>query len=193
MRLFIALEIPEAAKEHLACVMEDLRFKLPRGKWVNPMDMHITLAFLGETDPDMVALITETLETVAERARSLELYIDKLGAFPNPARASVVWAGLTEKLEGQIIATESKAERLSALARNVRKQLAGTEPPVDFDPKPFKAHITLGRFDHADCGIIKETTINPFAMRLDSLVLFETVWLHGGGHRYEQRSTFRLH
>ncbi len=186
MRLFIALELPDAAKEHLACVVEDLRGKLPRGAWVTAADMHITLAFLGETDPDMIPVIVEALEAATTRARPLELCIDRLGAFPNLTRASVLWAGVSEATD--------KTNKLSALARTVRTLLAGAEPPVDFDPKPFKAHITLARFkQRADCAIVERTSMQALSIKLDSLVLFETAWVHGGGHRYEQRAVFRLH
>ena len=44
MRLFIAIDIPDSVKDQLL----DWRVALRGARWVEPDQMHLTLAFLGE-------------------------------------------------------------------------------------------------------------------------------------------------
>ena len=62
MRLFIALEIPAAARRLLARDAEIFRGLCPRGRFVPPENYHLTLAFLGETDPARLPSAEEALE-----------------------------------------------------------------------------------------------------------------------------------
>jgi 2'-5' RNA ligase len=102
-------------------------------------NLHVTLKFLGQVEAARVESIAAALERVGARTPAFELAVRGLGAFPAPARARVVWAGL------------EPAARLAALAADVDTALA----TLGFarESRPFAAHVTLGR--------VRESRRNP--------------------------------
>lgn len=181
MRLFIAFELPEHVKEHLVCFMESLKTKVPRARWVKKDELHITAAFIGETDPDYVPIINEAMEEVSNTMPLVAIELAGIGAFPTMSRASVLWAGITNNT------------MLIENVKTIRDQLAHESPPINFDKKLFKPHITLARFkSHENLSTLGHIHMEPLACTLQELILYETVWLYGGGHRYEKLSVFTL-
>jgi len=181
MRLFIAFEIPEQIKEHLICLMEDLKPLCNGARWVRREDLHITLAFLGETDPSLVPVIADVLEDAACNFKAQNVRITHLGTFPNTTHASVLWTGI------------EKNPQLFTIADVVRKNLSEQNPQITFDAKPFKPHITLARFKiQQNISTAIQKQFQDIAFTLNTIVLYETVWLHGGGHRYEKRASVSL-
>ena len=67
MRLFVAVHLPQEIRERLALVQERLRRAQADVSWVKPANLHITLKFLGETEPKRLERIGPVL---AETARS---------------------------------------------------------------------------------------------------------------------------
>ena len=49
MRLFVALEVPEPARREVRRRVDAVRDRLPRARWVDLDNLHLTLLFLGET------------------------------------------------------------------------------------------------------------------------------------------------
>lgn len=181
MRLFIAFELPEHIKEHLMCLMEDLKHVCTGARWVQRDDLHITIAFLGETEPDLVPVISDILQDIACKYKSQATRITTLGAFPNSSRASVLWAGI------------EKNQQINTIAEAIRDKLSEQTPPINFDSKPFKPHITLARFKtQQNINSIFQQEFEDIMFNLNTIVLYETVWIHGGGHRYEKRAHFSL-
>ena len=61
-------------------------------RWVNKPQMHLTLKFLGEVQPNTEGNIKEILRTVKFKPFSVNL--DSIGVFPNENYIRVVWVGL---------------------------------------------------------------------------------------------------
>ena len=101
-------------------------------KWVERENLHLTLAFLGETNRELVVDIKQVLSRTAEMSAGLSLSFEGLGAFPSLKSPRVIWAGLG----GQV-------SQLNLLHRSIKEGLQG----VGFKPddKPFRPHLTLGR------------------------------------------------
>ena len=95
-------------------------------------DAHLTLAFLGEVDHADLASVCRAVAEASAPFSPFELRIRGLGAFPDPARPRVVWAGI-----------EGDLETLGALQRALVSGLskAGYRPADD----RFHPHVTLGR------------------------------------------------
>ena len=87
MRLFIALELPEGVKGSIASWTEPLRKRNPGLKWCGPENLHVTLRFLGNVDPDEVALRIGRMRL--ERCLPVDFTLETAGTFGRPP--SVLW------------------------------------------------------------------------------------------------------
>lgn len=131
-RLFIALELPAPVRLALAEAQDLLRRANLPVRWSLPEQMHLTLQFLGDTDPAQVPAIAAALGQAAGASPPLRLRLAGLGAFPNTRQPSVVWAGVA----GDVPALEG-------LAAGLGRELAGLG--IAQERRPFRAHLTLGR------------------------------------------------
>jgi 2'-5' RNA ligase len=133
IRTFIALELPPAVISLLAKVQEYLKSKRLRAKWVRPENIHLTLKFLGNIDPGDTDKIGGAMMDAVDDAAVFQLVAEGLGVFPGIKRPRVIWVGL----RGQI-------QLLFALQRALEENLAALG--FKKDKRPFKGHLTLGRF-----------------------------------------------
>jgi 2'-5' RNA ligase len=91
--MFVALVPPDEAVEHLDAFLE-VRRSAAAFRWASVEQLHITLAFLASVEERRLDDLTERLARAATRRTTFETAIAGGGAFPNPARARVLWAGL---------------------------------------------------------------------------------------------------
>jgi len=120
--------MPEVVRNTLIQWQEQLpaRFFKP----LKADNFHLTLVFLGDTDPEILPFLQNTLNQVVEKFKTFSCLLEGIGAFPNPWEPRVVWAGVTRG--------GSEASHISDALRNLLKT-----GHVCFDPKPFRPHITL--------------------------------------------------
>jgi 2'-5' RNA ligase len=173
LRAFIAAELPDPVRIALGRVQADLAAAGVHARWVRPEGIHLTLRFLGQVPPEAAARAAEGLTDAVAGQPAFDLSMGGLGVFPGPRRPRVVWAGLG----GDIAALE-------ALHRRVERALGarGFQP----EGRPFRAHMTLGRFGEAGApgpvaAALASTAVpdaGPFAVR--ELVLFKSDLRPGG-------------
>ena len=137
MRLFVALEIPPAVRQHLAGLIHELRgadaAKSRSGpRWVRPENLHVTLKFIGHVDPAKLGPIREALSQVHSES-PVEIEFRGLGFFPNERRPRVLWVG-----------TKS-SPNLVPLANEIDRRLEPLRVPRE--TREFTPHLTLARFD----------------------------------------------
>ena len=134
MRLFVAIVPPPDVLGELAAVVAPLRAAQPELRWTGPEDWHLTLAFLGEVAETTVPGLSARLARAAARHQVQHLAVRGGGAFPGPARARVLWAGI-----------EADGRHLAALAASVAAGAlrAGAGPPDE--GRRYRPHITLAR------------------------------------------------
>jgi RNA 2',3'-cyclic 3'-phosphodiesterase len=124
LRLFVALDPPDALRGALAAVQGDLTV----GRRLDPDSFHLTLAFLGEVDPDTAEEVHVALEVLSAPGFSLALSgIGTLGGEP-PA------VGVAEVAD---------AGPVTALHRAVRRALRSAG--VELARQRFRPHVTLAR------------------------------------------------
>lgn len=135
MRLFVAIEIPNAVRAALGELIETLRDACRDARWVRLAGLHVTLKFIGEMPPENVADIKAALKNVPPRA-PIPLGFGGLGFFPNARRPSVLWAGVEAGPE------------LGALAAAIELAVGptGGQPK---EHKKFTPHLTLARFKNS--------------------------------------------
>lgn len=135
MRLFVALELSAESRRELGRRIAALRGRLPRARWVDPEILHLTLLFLGETDPDKIPALTSQLAQAFDRP-SFSVRVDGGGTFPPHRPARVAWVGI-EVWEGEPTAITDLQAAVSAAAM----EAVGFEP----EERAFTPHVTLAR------------------------------------------------
>jgi 2'-5' RNA ligase len=160
-RLFVAVEVADAAQEAIDAAIAPWRDELTSIRWSPSENRHVTVRFLGGVEPDdLVAVTAATAATAATAPFALAL--GTLGAFPERGRARVWWVGL-----------EDPTGALPELAAAMQGHLPpGFEP----DTRPYHAHLTLGRADPplAVPPGWPATPVPPTGWRVERLVLFES-------------------
>jgi len=134
VRLFIAVPVPKAIKENISKLQADLK-ELISGKkirWVNPENIHLTLKFLGETDPSKIEKIKKIIAESIEKLSEFDVSIAAGGVFPSKSRPRVLWVGCIDKNENIINIKNKLDKKLKPLGYEIEK-------------KKFTAHLTLGR------------------------------------------------
>ncbi len=165
MRLFIAIPIAESVRAALAEFQSHLAAGLPGWRWSRPENLHLTLAFLGETNPDKIPRIEGILRRACAEAAPFELELSGLGAFPSARDPRVLYLGCAR----------GEAE-LSALAGKILPGLRGADllPEAEKD-RAFRAHLTLARRPPGLVRTKAAADLKPLRMGPDFLVpvLFE--------------------
>ena len=133
LRLFIALPISEEIRKRLKGLQEIGRGKSVSARWVAPDKIHLTLVFLGWTDPALQEKIEEEVDEGARLSPPFTLHVGGLGVFPRLQAPKVIWAGV------------EAAPDLIALQRQLSMRMAGLG--FELDARPYSPHLTLGRVE----------------------------------------------
>jgi 2'-5' RNA ligase len=130
--MFVALVPSAAALEDLGEFLAPREEAGPDLRWTDPEQWHLTLAFLADVADRRLDDLTERLARAAARRSPFEARLAGGGAFPDAARARVLFA-----------AVASDGPELARLATGVRSAAtkAGTNPGGG----RFHAHVTLAR------------------------------------------------
>jgi 2'-5' RNA ligase len=218
LRLFVAIELPDAVRDALAAAIDTLRANgVDEGlRWVRPEGIHVTLKFLGSTPPALVPEISAGLERAVSGVAAFELRPEGLGAFHGgrnlhftrqypresyPTNIRVLWVGVA-----------CDTERLAGLAEHVEAELQ----PLGFpgEKRKFAAHLTLARVrDDADADARRRLShaLEPFvsestqvvgrfrpelvpafpSFRAERVSLMRSTLVRGGAH-YDALATFPL-
>jgi len=126
MRLFIAILFAPEIIAELSAAINQLRKTAQSGNFTRIENLHLTLAFIGETNRSEAA--ANILKATAPPPFALELCGS--GSFVR-ASGDIVWAGL------------AKNNILLNYAENLCRELRNAG--FDIDGKNFSPHITLGR------------------------------------------------
>lgn len=131
-RTFVALPIPDVVVRQLAHLQRNLARRSPEIRWVESTGFHATLNFLGDVVDVDLNQVCKTVGEVVKEFERFEVTASGIGAFPNPVRPRVVWAGLTD--EGNVL-----TQLHEAIAQALGK--------IGFrcEESRFHPHVTLGR------------------------------------------------
>lgn len=175
-RLFLGVPLDDSVRAMLAQHLQQHHFP---GRAVPPANWHLTVRFLGDVDQvAMERLIAEIDQ--ADLGQPFEIALGDLGAFPRPAKASVVW-----------LALDRGRKRLSELNEIAEEaaQAVGMAP----EDRPFAPHLTLSRIRpeldvRADLSAYRSA---PFQWTVLELVMYES-HMGRGGAVYEPVEKFPL-
>jgi RNA 2',3'-cyclic 3'-phosphodiesterase len=132
MRTFIAIPLPEKCREMLDNLQRRLRSTEADVRWTTISSIHLTLKFLGETEPAIIPQIAQSLRNSSKSDSPMKLQVNGLGCFPNQRNPRIVWC-----------AVNGDTDRLSRLQMEVENACA--EYGFPSEDRPFSPHLTLGR------------------------------------------------
>lgn len=177
-RLFLAVEVPPAAEELVVAAIRSWREAFPDARWVAAELWHVTLMFLGWTEPRLVPWVERIVEGVVAGHPPVAATVQGFGAFPSTRRARVLWAGIDDPARG-----------LADLVDDLGIALAERYPA---EARPFHAHLTVARSDppiRLPASYV-ETPLASEPFVVDRVVLFRS---HPGRvTRYEPLRMFAL-
>lgn len=136
MRMFVALVPPAEALEDLGDFLIPRQEAEPEFRWTVREQWHITLAFMASVEERHLDDLVERLERAAARRTPFDLRIAEGGAFPNPARARVLFAGV------DVGAPDEELRRLATGARAAANKSGAMTKGGKFHP-----HLTLARLN----------------------------------------------
>ena len=122
MRVFVAITLSDELKKTITGTLHDLKQKGIKGNYVPVQNLHLTLAFIGETDKP--GSVKEALKNVS--FKPFRLSLSDMGTF-----GDVLWVGVKGN------------QGLSAAAKSVRDALDAAG--IAYDRQKFVPHITLVR------------------------------------------------
>ncbi|MGE9293528.1 MAG: RNA 2',3'-cyclic phosphodiesterase [Puniceicoccales bacterium] len=137
-RLFVALDLPDYTREALGQLEEEMRGV----SWSLSENRHLTLFFLGETEPPRIEMVQHVLRNI--QVASFFMPIQDIGYFPPKGQPRVLWAGVG-----------NGHPHLFQLQHRITDALFG----IGFDPgeRAWQPHITLAR-----CGGASEESIRQY-------------------------------
>jgi 2'-5' RNA ligase len=130
VRAFLALEIPDSIRTRLAADLEALRQELPRSRWTRRAGWHLTVKFLGDVEPTVVADLIAELDPRLRGLEPVSVNLGKTGFFPTATRPRVAWIGGSTEGAEEVVAAVEEATELVGFPRERR---------------PWSAHVTLAR------------------------------------------------
>lgn len=125
MRIFIAIRFTEAFRSSILDAQDGLKEYGVKGNYTQPENLHLTLAFIGETE--RVEEIKAAVDAV--KFEPFVIRTGKMGCFNG--RSRVVWLGI----EGE--------DKVKAIAQQLRRNL--DQRGIDYAKGKFSPHITLVR------------------------------------------------
>jgi RNA 2',3'-cyclic 3'-phosphodiesterase len=142
MRLFVAIELDQAARDAIA--KEQNRVKKALGghgdestvRWVRPEHIHLTLVFLGDVSEDRGQAVVEVMREPF-RCDRFAVVFGGIGVFPRHGSPRVLWLGLKQGASEVVTLQHEVSGRLANLG-------------IALEDRAFHPHLTLGRWRHSE-------------------------------------------
>jgi RNA 2',3'-cyclic 3'-phosphodiesterase len=131
VRLFLAVNLSEAARASVWRETAPLRAAAPSVAWVRKALYHFTIKFLGQCTVAQAEQIRISVSEITSRHAPITFELHGAGAFPNFRRPRIVWIG-TARVDAM--------KRISTDVDDAMTQLGFPR-----ETRPFAAHLTIGR------------------------------------------------
>ncbi|MBW2707949.1 MAG: RNA 2',3'-cyclic phosphodiesterase [Deltaproteobacteria bacterium] len=168
IRSFLAFELPPDIKRVISEVSRAGK-PLPLDlAWAKSDNIHLTMVFLGNVFEDKIQSIGETVKKVCAGFDPFEVSPGGVGFFGNRRYPRVLWMGL-----------HGDVHRMGCFRDALQQSLKPFG--IKTERRPFKPHLTLGRFKkgtrpwpHLDHMISEYANLKGQTCSLKELVLFKS-------------------
>jgi 2'-5' RNA ligase len=176
IRAFVAIELSDDVRGRFAAVIDELRSRLPGARWVRPEGIHLTLRFLGPSEPETLERLKPRLAAAAAACPAAVVPLHGFGLFPERGAPRVLWVAAP------------LPQACLELARACER--AAVECGYPPETRGFSPHLTLARWrDRAPRPELDRRALG--VARLDNLVLFSST-LRPTGAVYTPLASFPL-
>lgn len=178
-RIFVALNIPDDAKEKLFNII----YQLNQDKslnWETKEKIHLTLKFVGDVEDELIPQIKNDLLFLEEYKTQL-LQITGFGFFFSYRVPRILWAGL------------KYSEELKSIAERLEDYFI--RYGVEKENRPFKPHLTLMRIKNnpgeSFINKFKNSKFEPISFQSNSISLIKSE-LKPAGSVYTEINKYKL-
>lgn len=183
-RAFLAIKIPQELSKLISELQSFLKKSGADANWVPEENFHYNLKFFGDLTESELKKVISSTQKVVSSAKSFEIEIENICAFPTPASPRVLWIGM-----------KKGASEIKSLAESLEKAYSSIGIPSE--EREFQPHLTLCRLKsiaHKDALLEKvkqEQHINIGRFKVTEIVLFKST-LKSTGPVYEPIEKFKL-
>lgn len=178
-RIFVALNIPDYAKEKLFGIIYQLHSDKSL-KWETKEKIHLTLKFIGDVEDELIPQIKNDLLFLEEYKTQL-LQITGFGFFFSYRVPRILWAGL------------KYSEELKSIAERLEDYFI--RYGVEKENRPFKPHLTLMRIKNNPgeffINKFKNSKFEPISFQSNSISLIKSE-LKPAGSVYTEINKYKL-
>ena len=181
-RLFIGFKIPRKIIEIISMVKSTLGDNQKSYNWVSGNNLHLTLLFLGNHDPNKIDNISEKIDKTINQFRDFTISVNGTGSFGN--NNQILWLGLDKG--------ENELQRI-----NYELQIQ-LEKYLKYEAKSkFAPHITVARKkkteinNNIDVKNFMNSVYFPIEFHINFFTLFESRIINDKVH-YKRISKFNL-
>lgn len=178
-RIFVALNIPDDAKEKLFSIIYQLHPDKSL-KWETKEKIHLTLKFVGDIEDELIPKIKNDLMFLTEYKTQL-LHINGFGFFFSYKVPRILWAGL------------KYSEELKSIAERLEDYFI--RYGVEKESRPFKPHLTLMRIKNnpgeSFINKFKNSKFEPISFQSNSISLIKSE-LKPAGSVYTEINKYKL-
>jgi len=153
---FIGIKIPGEVASRLDEARKEWNLTSHK-RYTPPVDMHITLLFIGNDPNSEIEAAAKALQEVAHAP--FDLKINGVKTFGKPTTPRIIYASIEESRE------------LAALQEQVRRALQPFE--LNPDTKPFVPHITLAGKWKGGPPLKQQMTLEPETFQVTEFSVFQ--------------------
>ncbi len=140
-RSFLAFELNEEIKNIVSGTIREIKPLMPDIRWIRPENIHMTVVFMGDIDYSCIDPIDKAARNICKRYTPFQICLNGIGIFGTRRNPRVIWIGL----DGDI-------REIDNLKNDFNKALKPLG--IKQENRPFKPHLTIGRFKKQHRGFL---------------------------------------